>query len=148
MNWTHTISLQQNFDIQSTFHGSTKICHQKIAFINLMRQNSYVRDSHIFFKMLLQPEAMYLYNSGSMITIERGTPSWKCEFFLQNAPSRRHICSNVGNVLGNLCKPISIIHLSVISNLASTSCQETSNFRSWNYWATWPSIKESDIWTW
>jgi len=145
MNWTHTISLQPNFDIQSTFHGSTKICHQKIAFINLMRQNSYVSDSRIFFKMLLQPEAMYLYNSGSMTAIERGTPSRKCEFFLQNAPSRRHICSNVGNVLGNLCKPISIIHLSVISNSASTSCQETSNFRSWNCWA---SIKESDIWNW
>ena len=80
----------------------------------MMRQNSCVSDSHIFFKMLLQPEAMYLYNSGSMTAIERGTPSRKCEFFLQNAPSRRHICSNVGNVLGNLCKPLSIIHHSVI----------------------------------
>jgi len=114
MNWTHTISLQPDFDIWSTFHRSTKICHQKIPFINLLGQTSYVSDSQVFFKMLSHPEAMYLYNSGSMTAIERGTPSRKCELFLHNAPSRHRRCSNVGNILGVFCQPLSSDHLSVI----------------------------------
>ena len=39
MGWTHTISLQPDFDIWSAFPGSTKICYQKLVFLNLEIQN-------------------------------------------------------------------------------------------------------------
>ena len=71
-------------------------------------------DSQVFFKMLSHPEAMYLYNSGSVTAIERGTPSRKCELFLHNAPSRCRNCSNVSNVLGVFCQPLSNDDLSVV----------------------------------
>ena len=64
--------------------------------------------------MLLHLKDIYLYNSRSMATTERGTSSRKYEFFFHNAPPRHHIHSHVDNALGVLFQILSNFHLAVI----------------------------------
>lgn len=55
IDWTHTVSLQPDFDIRSTFLGSTKISHQKVVFPNLAKEMSPINIYNIFLKKKTLP---------------------------------------------------------------------------------------------